>query len=342
MHTIPPNFKRLLFNKEADDPLTPEEQTTWDEYVARAWPQHVTIDLDDPVFRKAMKLHFLLEEENTASWNKFENEVLQQYETINTPAVQFVKQPKTGLARIPAWVWAAAAILIIAGATWFFDRSSGPDFRIASTGYGEIDTLTLPDGSQVCLNNVSSLTYPAVFTGDERHVELNGEAHFIVVRNPADPFRITTPSQVDVIAKGTEFNVKAYKEDSMVAATLKHGVLSIRHDGIDTQILPGYRAIVKGDHYYVNKFQFDSVVAWQQKYILLEGESLESVLQQIHRYYNVPVGIDGTPPPIHLSGQVRTVHNLDEMIELLNKVTDKTRFRIDKETGKVIASEGTK
>ena len=44
---------------------------------------------------------------------------------------------------------------------------------------GEFRVL-LSDGSSVCLNSCSALTYPVPFTGDVREVKLTGEAYFDV------------------------------------------------------------------------------------------------------------------------------------------------------------------
>jgi len=50
--------------------------------------------------------------------------------------------------------------------------------------------LVLPDGSKVWLNNASSIRYPVFFKGNEREVELTGQAYFEVVGSPSKPFKI--------------------------------------------------------------------------------------------------------------------------------------------------------
>ena len=51
------------------------------------------------------------------------------------------------------------------------------------TSPGMVATTTLPDGSMVWLNADSRITYPSVFTGHCREVDLEGEAYFSVRKN---------------------------------------------------------------------------------------------------------------------------------------------------------------
>ena len=48
--------------------------------------------------------------------------------------------------------------------------------------------LVLADGSEVWLDVASSITYPTAFAGNERKVQITGEAYFEVVHNAAMPF----------------------------------------------------------------------------------------------------------------------------------------------------------
>src|SRR5690606_14542808 len=64
-----------------------------------------------------------------------------------------------------------------------------------STPKGGQYRVSLPDGSQVWLNAASQLTFPTVFTGKSRIVELVGEAYFEVAQNSGFPFRVITPKE---------------------------------------------------------------------------------------------------------------------------------------------------
>jgi len=71
---------------------------------------------------------------------------------------------------------------------------------------GMVTKTILPDGSEVWLNAMSSLTYPLRFTKKERTVQLSGEAYFKVVSDERHRFNVKTPQEMVVSAYGTEFN----------------------------------------------------------------------------------------------------------------------------------------
>ena len=96
----------------------------------------------------------------------------------------------------------------------------------AQTSFGEKKELTLPDGSLVVLNACSELHYPTQFIGNQRQVQLTGEAYFKITANPEKPFRIQTPEfQVEVL--GTEFNVKSYTNDRIQSVEVENGKVQV-------------------------------------------------------------------------------------------------------------------
>lgn len=91
---------------------------------------------------------------------------------------------------------------------------------------GSKSKILLPDGSQVWINSGSKLTYENSFKGGTREVQLDGEAYFDVVRDPEHPFIVHT-SGIDIKVLGTAFNVKAYKIEPVIEATLIHGSIEV-------------------------------------------------------------------------------------------------------------------
>ena len=84
-------------------------------------------------------------------------------------------------------------------------------FNTLSVPRGGEFSLQLADGTKVWLNSETTLKYPVRFAGNERKVELSGEAFFEVARNEAVPFLVESGEQI-VKVLGTEFNISSYKK----------------------------------------------------------------------------------------------------------------------------------
>ena len=91
--------------------------------------------------------------------------------------------------------------------------------------------VKLSDGTQVWLNSESRLKYPVTFLdGEIRQVELvYGEAYFDVSPSTAHKglkFKVINQAQ-EVEVLGTEFNIKAYKDESNIFTTLIEGKVAV-------------------------------------------------------------------------------------------------------------------
>lgn len=168
-----------------------------------------------------------------------------------------------------------------------------------STPKGGTYQITLPDGSRVWLNAASTLKYPARFDGDERMIELEGEAYFDVV--PASqnvPFKVMTRGQV-IEVLGTEFNVSAYADDHESKTTLVTGKVRVKPivpDGSNNSspisyLEPGQQATTRGSSIQVSQVDVFDYTAWKDGIIVLSGARLADVMRQLERWYDVAINI---------------------------------------------------
>ena len=134
------------------------------------------------------------------------------------------------------WTTIAASAAMLGLGLFAFSRLTHQDVKPAvanavdqneiTVKKGAKTKLQLPDGSQVWVNSDSKLTYPEAFNGAKREVYLEGEAYFDIVKDPSHPFIVHT-SGINVRVLGTAFNVKAYKAEPTIEATLVHGVIEV-------------------------------------------------------------------------------------------------------------------
>ena len=95
------------------------------------------------------------------------------------------------------WSAAAAAVVLLAFGGYYFHAArdfsrQGERLLSVSVPHGQRVSLTLQDGTSVWLNAGTTLRYPALFTGRERRVEIEGEARFEVVHDAKHPFIVRT------------------------------------------------------------------------------------------------------------------------------------------------------
>jgi len=116
---------------------------------------------------------------------------------------------------------------LLATTLYLILKNSPVEYVEIRTNPGMVAEANLPDGTKVWLNSGSSLKHPTRFTGDIRNVELDGEAYFEVHRDKSKRFIVNTPFRIQTEVLGTEFNIEAYRTDSVVRTTLVSGSVKL-------------------------------------------------------------------------------------------------------------------
>ena len=86
--------------------------------------------------------------------------------------------------------------------------------------------VQLPDGTHLVLNAGSRVTWPAEFTGSEREIFLDGEVVASVAKDSERPFIIHS-GEADIKVHGTTFDLKAYRDATMLEVVLMEGSVSL-------------------------------------------------------------------------------------------------------------------
>lgn len=178
--------------------------------------------------------------------------------------------------------------------------------------------LTLPDGSKVWLNAASSITYPTAFTGNERLVEIEGEAYFEVKGDAARPFRIKTRDGAEVRVLGTQFNVSAYRNETDMKTTLVEGAVRVTAPQGTSVLAPGQQAIVTANTLKVDeKADVARALAWKNGLFDFNGLPLTAVLRQLERWYDIDVEYQGTVRDISFYGKIDRNASLQSILRVL-------------------------
>jgi transmembrane sensor len=96
-----------------------------------------------------------------------------------------------------------------------------------TTPLGSRTMVRMADSSKIWLNAGTTITYGQDYGLQTRTINLVGEAYFEVARDTLHTFIVNTEG-IAVRALGTRFNVKAYREEKTISATLEEGKIDIR------------------------------------------------------------------------------------------------------------------
>lgn len=164
--------------------------------------------------------------QNTEQWNAFQSK-LSSHNLKITHRPLYTRK----------WFVAAATMALLAGFTAIiYSNLAGGHVQplVATTGPGEVKTITLPDGSEVTLNSNSRLSYDAEFSNHNRHITLSGQAHFEVKKNELLPF-VVQSSHVNVTVLGTGFTVADYPSETP-SVEVAHGRVQVDAEGQRTTL----------------------------------------------------------------------------------------------------------
>ncbi|WP_161603042.1 FecR family protein [Pedobacter arcticus] len=193
--------------------------------------------------------------------------------------------------------------------------------------------VNLPDGTKVWLNAGTKLSFPTFFVGNERKVELKGEAYFEVAKNAKKPFKVKMSNQAEVVVLGTHFNISAYEEEKEINTTLLEGSVVVKIGQKTAKISPGQQALVnKSDKNIelVDDVNVNQVVAWKNGFFSTEGISLHELMKQVEKWYDVRVIYQDDVQVDFVARLPRNI-TLLELINLL-ELTKQVHFKIDKNT----------
>lgn len=209
-------------------------------------------------------------------------------------------------------------------------ESAAPVYNTLTNPRGsQVVSIALSDGTRVWLNAGSSLTYPVVFTGRQRLVELKGEGYFEVAKKASQRFVVNARgTQTEVL--GTHFNINAYTEEAATRITLVEGSVQVRlpQDGQASHILkPGEQAsVTTGGQLSTLQPDIDQVVAWKKGDFYFTGADIETVMRQAARWYDLEVEYRGKVTGT-LSGDVSRNVNASELFQML-ELTGRVSFEM--------------
>ena len=193
---------------------------------------------------------------------------------------------------------------------------------------GSRTTFELPDGSKVWLNNGSSLKFPIRFSGNQRVLELRGEAYFQITHNKDMPLVVKT-NDIQVMVHGTEFNVMAYPKDDDLTVTLVNGSVSMQKMKRNNEtkelfrLKPNQQAvynIINSEIYYMT-VDPEKYISWKNGKLIFIDDPIDVVMQKLERWYNVEIKLKDKDLSKITYTATFTDETLQQILELLKIAT---------------------
>lgn len=272
-----------------------------------------------------------------------------------------IKNNKRNLDFKRFWQYAAAVILLFAISSIFIYQSAQIEkannaFITHNVPQGAKSEVTLEDGTKVWLNAGSCLRYKNDYNLDNRNVYLEGEGYFDVVKNKNIPFTVVT-NEIEVTALGTIFNVRSYKDEAEVEATLIEGEIKVQKSTTssisgfnkevfltpDQSLLIQKESSLEVDFSNVRIDVLDVPEAvnycfWKNDIWVIKSQSLEKLVRQLKIKYKVDIVFaDDDVKGITFTGKIKDepLEQVLRAIELTSNISvskKQNQFEIKRKT----------
>jgi transmembrane sensor len=203
-------------------------------------------------------------------------------------------------------------------------------YNTLTTAKGETFGMVLSDGSKVWLNSGSSIRYPVAFAGNQRTVEITGEAYFEVAHlDNGIPFKVTV-NGMEVRVLGTHFNINAYTDEAKIRTTLLEGSVAVTPAGSAKPVIlkPGQQAAISGKIVeLIEHADTEQAVAWKNGYFQFNEADLKTVMHAIERWYDVAIVYEGNVPQPVYSGKLSRNAKASDVLKVLEQ--NGIHFRIE-------------
>lgn len=200
-------------------------------------------------------------------------------------------------------------------------------------------SIILSDGTHVWLNSDSQLKYPENFiNGQTREVELvYGEAYFDVspsTNHNGSKFKVFNKSQ-EIEVLGTEFNIKAYRNETNIYTTLVEGKVSVDIDGKNQILKPSEQSLLNIETNEINIKVVDvyNEISWKDGIFTFEGKPLKDIAIVLSRWYDIDFVFENeNAKEKRFNGSLKRNLKINEILDIIKNFEKIKDYEINKKT----------
>lgn len=206
------------------------------------------------------------------------------YEKIKTTL-----QDKKTSSRVNKWLKFIAIIglisLILFALLWYL----GNQIEVLKADPGQKVNYALEDGSEVWLNNGSSVAYKSSEWSTERTITLQGEAFFDV--NKGAPFTVNTPNGI-ITVLGTQFNVRTWGANLYVECY--EGRVEVRKGDQSTVLTANEGVNIIAESMQNKQAIRNAAPLWRDGVSRFYDDKLTVVCYELERQYQIKIDLKAT------------------------------------------------
>lgn len=291
------------------------------------------------------------QKENVAEWLDADEKNMQEYLLLRGvyDATLWSEPEHSSFARrkqislLKDFLKVAAIFIVAFGCAYFFISGQGDSIEpeiAMQTVYvpeGQRAEVILSDGSKVWLNAKTTLSFPEKFRGEERRVELDGEAYFDVKQDLSRHF-IVSSEEYQVKVLGTEFNVKACHRNNYFETALLKGSVEVMSNCTHEKLIltPNTYVYTKEGKFIQAALENTDQFLWKEGIIAFEGESVRSIFSKLELYYDVNIEVQNTRIlDFPYTGKFRTKDGVEHVLKVL-QLRHKFTYTKDNDTNTIV------
>jgi len=268
----------------------------------------------------------LSEEAIQSGWQLLSEEITVRLQKEQRLIIPVKKQKIT-------WLRYTAAMFIgvlIASAVWMIlsniSEESQQHILVQNVVYNKtgIQSLVLPDHSEVWINEDTRITYPEKFMGATRPVALEGKAYFDIRKDPEVPF-IVQIGNVEIEVTGTEFFVESVLEEQSYITLISGSVnVNYKDRGGEKKSTP----LATGEQARINRLdgsmEIENIdtsyyVAWKDGTYRFTDEPLEKIVLLLAKHYDLDIQISPSLKNKRFTGRVIPGENIEDVLNSIGK-----------------------
>jgi transmembrane sensor len=262
--------------------------------------------------------------DENAAWLRFQQRINGNVQP-HTPVVS-LKKKFNWLAMVAI----LAGVVLAASLYYVWNKKTATPTLVVSDRRVLADTL--PDGSVVTLNKNSSISYPRTFTGNERPVNLKGEAFFDVKPNRNKPF-VVHVNDISVTVVGTSFNIKTVAGKTEIV--VETGVVKVSRAGKTVEMKAGDRLFAPQADSSLEKDNAQDKLYnyYRSKQFVCDQTPLWKLVEVLNEAYDAHIVIEDNDIR---SLQLTTTFNNESLDNTLQIIAETFAITVEKKQDKII------